>query len=298
MAQYKDKLVEQYLQEPLKLQDPVKVSWLDTKTEIQGKGKSKKEVEIEYNRVELGEVINLDPLTVNFNKGSQTQHIKVLGSLKNWTLEKVTKQIGAKPFQKSIYDICRPYASLLWQMEDWSKGFGRDGKPLHDFYKDDNGNKIEEFDFDPYVEINGELKRYQRPLVWTLEQKQMLIESIYQGLDCGKVIFRRRGFRDIVKRNTNGIKTAFIDIMDGKQRCTTLISFMKDEFPDLNGFYFSDFTSSTKMKFREGGYIQWFEITERATDQEILKVFLATNHLGVPQSVEHIEFVKRLLKKD
>ena len=47
MAQYKDKLVEQYLQEPLKLQDPVKVTWLDTKTEIQGRGKSKKEVEVE-----------------------------------------------------------------------------------------------------------------------------------------------------------------------------------------------------------------------------------------------------------
>lgn len=296
MASYKDKLVEQYLQEPLKLGDPVKVTWLDTKTEIQGRGKSKKEVEFECERIEFGEVIKLDPLTVEFNKGSQTKHIKVLGSLKNWTLDKVTKYIGVNPFQKSVFEICRPYASLLWQMEDWSKGFDRSGKPLTNFYKDDNGNKIEEFDFDPYVKINGELKRYQRPLVWTLEQKQMLIESIYQGLDCGKVIFRRRDFTDVVKRNTNGVKTAFIDIVDGKQRCSTLVSFMKDEFPDINGFYFSDFTAQVKSKFREGNYLQWFEITERATDQEVLKVFLAINHLGVPQSVEHIEFVKGLIR--
>lgn len=296
MASYKDKLVEQYLQEPLKLQDSVKVTWLDTKTEIQGRGKSKKEVEVEYERIEFGEVINLDPLTVNFNKGSHGQHTKVLGSLKNWTIDKITKYIGVNPFQKSVYDICRPYPSLLWQMEDWSKGFDRNGNPKNDFIEDGNGNKIDEFDFNPYVEINGELKRYQRPLVWTLLQKQMLIESIYQGLDCGKVIFRRRDFIDVVKRNTKGIKTAFIDIVDGKQRCSTLISFMKDEFPDLNGFYFSDFTYSIKMKFRETQYIQWFEITERATDQEVLKVFLATNHLGVPQSVEHIEFVKSFIK--
>lgn len=285
MAQYKDKLVEQYLQEPLKLQDPVKVTWLDTKTEIQGRGKSKKEVEVEYERIEIGEVINLDPLTVNFNKGSQTQHTKVLGSLKNWTLDKVTKYIGANPFQKSVFEICRPYASLLWQMEEGKKK-----------YKDDNGNIIEEVDFNPYIEIEGQKYNYQRPLVWTLEQKQMLIESIYQGLDCGKVIFRRRNFTDVVRRNTNGVKTAFIDIVDGKQRCTTLISFMKDEFPDMNGFYFSDFTSLAKMKFREGQYLQWFEITEHASDQEVLKVFLAINYLGVPQSPEHIEFVKGLIK--
>lgn len=286
MAEYRNKLVESFLQEPLKLNDDVQVTWIDTKTEIQGRGKSKKEVEVEYQRIERGEVINLDPLTVYFNRGSQTQHQKVLGGLKNWTLEKTINHIGANPFKKSPFDICRPYASLMWSMES---------KEKREKYKDDNGQLIEEFDFDPYVEIKGEIKRYQRPLVWTLDQKQILLESIYNGLDCGKVIFRRRDFQDVVKRNTKGLKTAFIDIVDGKQRCSTIIEFMNDGFTDLNGFYFSDLNNVAKSKIREGQFCQWFEITERASDKEVLQVFLATNHLGVPQSKEHIEFVKSLL---
>jgi hypothetical protein len=57
---------------------------------------------------------------------------------------------------------------------------------------------------------------YQRGLVWTLEDKQALIESIFDDVDIGKFVFAQRPF----EANAPGY-----EIIDGKQRLSALIDF-------------------------------------------------------------------------
>ena len=53
-----------------------------------------------------------------------------------------------------------------------------------------NGINVGECNFNPFVMINGVKQYYQRPLVWSLEDKQNLIESIYHGIGCGTIIIK------------------------------------------------------------------------------------------------------------
>ena len=71
------------------------------------------------------------------------------------------------------------------------------------------------FDFDVY--LPSKTMNLQRPLVWTQAQKEALIESI------------------IVKRFIPPISAIYTDesvyqVIDGKQRLTTLIAYLNNEF--------------------------------------------------------------------
>ena len=57
---------------------------------------------------------------------------------------------------------------------------------------------------------------YQRALVWTSSQKTLLIDSIWQDFDIPKVYLHE--------------KDGIFHVVDGKQRLTTIISYLNDEF--------------------------------------------------------------------
>lgn len=69
-------------------------------------------------------------------------------------------------------------------------------------------------------------RRYQRKLVWTLEEKQKLVDSILCEFPVPLVL--------LAKRSDSG---AF-DIIDGLQRIHTLISFVENAFSTADGKYF------------------------------------------------------------
>ena len=74
--------------------------------------------------------------------------------------------------------------------------------------KEDVGNIPGELNFNPYVTdpSTGEKRYYQRPYCWTLEDEQMFIESIYNELDCGKIVLRTNVISDVLDAFTNGDK--------------------------------------------------------------------------------------------
>ena len=48
-----------------------------------------------------------------------------------------------------------------------------------------NGFTVKETNWNPYVyNSDGEKEYYQRDFVWSLEDKQLLVESIYKGIQC------------------------------------------------------------------------------------------------------------------
>lgn len=223
---------------------------------------------------------------------------------KHTVLHKITEEdivgrnllnIGANPFEENVGDI-RPVAftmeSILFNLDI----FG-DKREMTDPYAIE-GVIVSEVNWNPFIYSNDRKKEYyQRPLVWTENDKQLLIESIYQNIDCGKILVRKRGFEELKKMQSEGeTELSFNDIVDGKQRLNAIKCFMKGEFKDLQGNYYSDLSSYSQYKFTNHQLLSYAEMPENTKDEDVIKQFLKLNFTGVPQSKEHIDFVKSLKK--
>lgn len=147
---------------------------------------------------------------------------------------------------------------------------------------------------------------YQRDYVWTDENKDALIDSIFERLDIGAfLLIRHAGFNhtdasairtyrtldgDLVQiPATEDYTTA---IIDGQQRLTTIVQFMLDKRP-YRGVYFSQLNGRDKQEF-ENHTVQFRIIEEeKVSRKEVLRMFLQSNR-GVPQSPEHIAKVQAM----
>lgn len=134
------------------------------------------------------------------------------------------------------------------------------------------------------VDINPE---YQRELVWELEDKQKLIDSIFKNVDIGKFVFIRRNY-DASKNPT----PHFFEILDGKQRLTAIKEFWEDRF-QYNGFYYSELHPYDQSHF-DGYLISMAEVTE-PTKEQIYRYFLRLNTAGKPIEQSHLDKVAGLL---
>lgn len=136
-------------------------------------------------------------------------------------------------------------------------------------------------DFDP---------DYQRPLVWTLEDKQYLIESIFNNVDIGKFCFVRRPFA----YETDGSIRKLYEIVDGKQRLNALMEFFEGRFK-FKGLYFREMHVFDQNHFEN--YPVSVGECENISRAQILKYFLKLNVSGKPQDPNHLEFVRKLYWK-
>ena len=149
--------------------------------------------------------------------------------------------------------------------------------------------------FDPYViDENGEKQYYQRSLVWTEHQKQLLIESIYNGIEIGKFLFRYRSWDSMrVQMKETGHAYNF-DCVDGKQRMHAIIDFIAGRFKDLHGNYFSELSNYSQRKFFDYSHLAMGTLPEDATDKDVIAAFLTLNFTGAPMSAEHIAHVQSI----
>jgi hypothetical protein len=83
-------------------------------------------------------------------------------------------------------------------------------------------------------------RRYQRKLVWTLEEKQRLIESILKQYPVPAIL--------LAERAEGGY-----EIIDGLQRLHTIVSFIESAFPTLDDKYFDVEKFPTAQQRAEGG---------------------------------------------
>jgi uncharacterized protein with ParB-like and HNH nuclease domain len=70
-------------------------------------------------------------------------------------------------------------------------------------------------------------RRYQRKLVWTLEEKQKLIESVLKKYPVPALLIAER----------EEVPGSF-EIIDGLQRLHAIVSFVETSFPTLDGKIF------------------------------------------------------------
>lgn len=149
--------------------------------------------------------------------------------------------------------------------------------------------------FNPYVtDADGTRRYYQRGLVWTLEQKQALIESIYNWIEIGKFVFRYRSWEQIeaeMKETGHGYNW---DCVDGKQRLNAIIEFLQGKFPDIQGNYWNDLSPAAQRHLLGYSKLSFAKMDEGTTDADVVRTFLTLNFTGTPMSPEHIAFVQSI----
>lgn len=133
---------------------------------------------------------------------------------------------------------------------------------------------------------------YQRELVWTLNQKQDYVTNLFNGM---------AEIRPTILLYYEGKKDVY-EVLDGKQRLTTLFQFIDNEFAiivDGEDVYFNDLVDTDK-KFILNHNVYWtrimsFKVLEPIALEDKLTLFLEKNYLGTRMSDEQINKVLNML---
>jgi len=276
MKKSKQELIEYFLKEDLKPGDWVVV----------------KGVSYDKHKTERCDVISVDGdnIIVKSHSGGTKYTIK-----KDQIVEKDPYKVGYNPFKQEhsrLRFIAFTLHSILHQI-----GFEKQSRSTR--FETVDGSEIPELNWNPtMVGSDGKRIPYQRGFVWSLNDKQLLIESIYQNLDIGKIVIKKNSYEYVREQAKLGNKVAFKDVVDGKQRLNALLGFVQDEFEDLHGNIFSNLSQQAQNKFFDFMGVAYGEMDENTTDEEIQQTFLKINFTGVQMSQEHIDYVKSIeLKK-
>ena len=126
--------------------------------------------------------------------------------------------------------------------------------------------------------------QYQRDLVWTMDQKLSLLDSIFNNIDIGKFTF--------IKHEFDQDRQFYYEILDGKQRLTTICEYYEDRFA-WKGKRFSE------LYFEDAHHFTGFSVVQgevgEITEQQIYKLFIKMNTSGTPVSQEHLDKIKSLI---
>ena len=151
--------------------------------------------------------------------------------------------------------------------------------------------KNTEFDFDVFLPSIG--KNLQRGLVWNIDQKRALILAILRDktLEPISVIENR-------VRGKEGEKNCW-QVIDGKQRLTTIISFLNDEFTIVHEnkeWFYNDLPEECKKHIRFFDRLRvnvhYDDIKDKISDKTKIDLFEEINWLGTPQDIEHLYSLK------
>lgn len=123
---------------------------------------------------------------------------------------------------------------------------------------------------------------YQRGYVWTAEDKERLLDSLFHGREIGRFIF------------VNNPYPQPDEILDGKQRLTTLWEFFTSQIA-YKGVYWHELSPRDRDRI-EGRSIQYADLPgSRYSKADLLRIFLELNAAGVPQTEEHLRHVRQML---
>ncbi len=141
-------------------------------------------------------------------------------------------------------------------------------------------------DFDVF--LSSKNKNLQRPLVWTLFQKRELILSIMKGVQLPVI-------------TVISVNHQKYEIIDGKQRLTTLIAWVKGEFSiEIDGqeFFFNDLDEEGQREFMlltiyaDFAYSYTERNGQTISDDDKIAWFEMINFAGTPQDIEHLNNLK------
>lgn len=325
----KQEQIAAWLARPIQVGDyiNVKAKYKTTERVVTGRGKGKAVNEVETEQTKIGsgyvrEIITDENLGVlyatEFNSWSmpselseEVRHIKTVGNYKYGIniikAEFATPDIshcGVASFKKEPVRVSF-YSQTIDSILS-NCGYGRtancdynvmERRVINNEDPQINGKTYGGTNFDPCViDRYGNTYHYQRGYVWNLEQKQALIESIYNWIEIGKFVFRHKGWNEVKKEiiNSKDGHGHNFDCVDGKQRINAILEFVQNKFPDLDGNYWDDLSEVSQRRFLCYDRLAFGKMDEGTTDAMVISTFLNLNFTGVPMSEDHIKFVQSI----
>lgn len=122
---------------------------------------------------------------------------------------------------------------------------------------------------------------FQRGHVWTEAQQIAFVEFILCGGNTTPIYLNHPNWM-------NSMSKGDFVVVDGLQRLTALLRFLKNEIQVFGKYFFSDFD------FIDGDLK--ININNLKTRKEVLKWYLEINSGGTPHTKEEIERIKSLLE--
>ena len=148
----------------------------------------------------------------------------------------------------------------------------------------------DKYDLDVYLPSKD--MNLQRGLVWSSEQKEEFIKSIFKGIQILPLsIIQYRGSPGISSQVT-------YKFIDGKQRFTTVLSFLENGFPiRVNGigYHYRDLAQDAKDNIDRFDFtfnIAYEYDYDMISDDEKIQWFEMINFMGTKQDSEHLKLLK------
>jgi hypothetical protein len=130
---------------------------------------------------------------------------------------------------------------------------------------------------------------YQRGLVWSDEDRNRLITTIMSGGDIGKFVFAR---------NDYGTEGDLYEVIDGKQRLDTILSFYLGAFawraPSGDEVTYGQMSRMDRNHFRSF-HVSCATIENNPSRETRMKVFLQVNNTGRRVDQDHIDRIRTML---
>jgi len=123
---------------------------------------------------------------------------------------------------------------------------------------------------------------FQRSHVWTEIQQIKFVEFILRGGKTTPFLFNHPNWM-------NSFKGEFV-IVDGKQRLTALLKFLRGDLP-VFGTYIYEITNLDLYKYEVS-----FWINNLKTRKEVLNWYLELNSGGTPHTEDELDKVRNILK--
>ncbi|WP_029105919.1 DUF262 domain-containing protein [Mycobacterium sp. 360MFTsu5.1] len=123
-------------------------------------------------------------------------------------------------------------------------------------------------------------RRYQRKLVWSVEEKQSLVDSVRKNLPIPLVLLAE----------SSSAQPSALEIIDGLQRLNAIFSFLENEFTYEGGFFDLETLADTKFKRDEGQLVQKEPKLDRSTCLAIVNYQLpvSTYRSATEESVDEV----------
>ena len=129
---------------------------------------------------------------------------------------------------------------------------------------------------------------YQRGYVWDESDKELLLDSIFNNIDIGKFVFI-----SVSDERRHEIGKEY-EILDGKQRLSTLIQFYENKL-QYKGKYYNELSWKDRQVFK--GHAVTYADVKDCDKKDILKYFLMLNRTGKVMDRKHLENVEKLLQE-
>lgn len=128
---------------------------------------------------------------------------------------------------------------------------------------------------------------FQRGHVWTMDKRSAYVEYVLRGGQSSRDLWWNCA-------GWNGDTKDPIQLVDGKQRLTSVLMFLEGKVLVFGGNKFSDYTDRLRMT----GTDFIVHVNNLKTRAEVLKWYLELNSGGVVHTEEELERVRVLLEEE